>query len=419
MKAIGVGVGIPFGRSRGWTPQISDLNFWGKGRSGLTIPDTLGNNAAILPKCEIVGNVGATNQPSLVVANFGNVSSGFIEAKVYIDKADTYYYIWSSARRSFQSGVNYKYFSIAILSSRPTIRVRDDSAAYENIIQAPAVASNGWYTIRFASDGSAYSISVNGTNQALDVSGSGGSDNGNWLADVANRENIYVGLVYSYNAINSQDFKIAYINFNDTNKWVFTGQKYVYDIIGTTHLTSSVVTPSFDSGGSSELLDNGYSLWTKAGAVDEYVPYKNGSPYDVSSFLVGYTKQRDYAGSLTTHNLAPSLIDFDHANANPAALAVLDRSSVTYQSAVSRAASDYNAAEVFQYNIANIADPRIWTTFFNEGHAGKAYQKITTELISGSYYPKSIEELILLKTDKTGAAQLKVMEYCGTDVFAI
>ena len=50
--AIGIGIQFSRGGGQDWASYwASHSNFWGKGRSGLTIPDDFSNDASILPSC--------------------------------------------------------------------------------------------------------------------------------------------------------------------------------------------------------------------------------------------------------------------------------------------------------------------------------------------------------------------------------
>lgn len=403
-----------------WSSYWATQNLYAVGRSGLVIPNNIGNDLSIIPSC---AKIQSTDYIYKSTANYqSGDSSGYIEAEFYFDNTTAVTYIFATTDEATSQRFAYlyiqsKYLYFAIRQNITTV--------FFNRIRTTSVLSIGWHKAKLISNGGAYSIILDGTTLTV---GAGltladGNNDGRWINLVTGRDNIMIGCFKDSGGllVPSNTWYINYVDYNNTNKWIFTGKGInVFDIIGTLHLAwTGTDHLSYSASSLSLLLDSGYSKWTKDGSLDEFVPYKSGLAQDVSAYLSGYSKLSDYPGSLTTHNLAPSLIDFDPTVATPEQIAVLDRSNETYQSALSRAATDYDASNPYRYEVSNWSDPRILTTFFNVGYAGMPYQKISTELISEEYYPKTLDEILLTKADKTGAAQYKIMVYCGTDVYAI
>jgi hypothetical protein len=194
---------------------------------------------------------------------------------------------------------------------------------------------------------------------------------------------------------------------------------YIYDTIGTVHAqwigTDHI---AWDIDAPTYFLNNDWEKWTKAAVDDEQVPAVSDTTEIASA---GYAKPDygDYTWSGSVINMSDCLIDFDYGDTTAETLDVLDRSNETYHTAISRASDYYDAANPYRYHISEIVDPRIHTEFFTVGNAGKFFSKITTQLVSGSYYIKTLEsEIIVTVADKTGSEQYRILTYCGSNVFA-
>jgi hypothetical protein len=387
-------------------------------RSGLDFLETgsgLSLNGKIMPSC---GYCDATNYATRTVANFNvGAASGYVEAKFYYDgnTSTSATYIFSSS----DTALTTKYFFLSVVSGYPRMTIRGATGgSFNNVIRATATLAAGWHTVRWASTGSAYVITIDGTA----YSGAGlvattGSDNGIWFSRCDARDNIAVGTWISTGVNATQSaIKVAYIDVDNAYKWYFTGVGlYEYDIIGDQHLTwTGAAHKSYDTNASQALLDSGYSRWIKTAAADEIVPYKGGAAFNVAAFLTGYVKQTDNSGSLTSHNKAPSLIDMDYTDATPARLAVMDRSNTTYHAAASRAASDYDASNPYRYEASNFADPRILKTFFNTGYKGRFYPDIS---VTGNNV-MTIDGAYLTDVDLTASKQKNAMVEADSFVLA-
>ena len=390
-------------------------------RSGLDLLETYSGsslNAKIIPS---VGKLQSTDYIYHAINNFqSSDTTGYVEARFYFDGSNSIHELFSSAAEAATA----RYFRVYMSNKILYLKMQQNiTTVFTNTIRTSATFTAGWYTMRWSTNGSNYSASING-GAALTVANGGilvsaGADDGRWINLITLRNNICIGAFKTSAAIvvPTITYNIDYVNWNDTHKWILTGAgNRVFDIIGGVHLTwTGTSHQSYDINASTLLLDSGYSRWIKTATVDEIVPYNAGSPLDVATYLgATYSKQTDHPGSATKHNRAPSLIDFDYLDATPAALAVMDRSNVTYQTAASRAASDYDATQVYRYEVSNIADPRIFMTFFNVGYKGRFYGKIT---VSSNHVMTFFGGLVTA-TDRTNYHQANAMDYCGSFVLA-
>lgn len=174
----------------------------------------------------------------------------------------------------------------------------------------------------------------------------------------------------------------------------------------------------YSSNASDYYLTSGYNIYKKTGQLDEYLPIGASSAFLISD---GYAlaDYDTYEGDVNGINMYPCLIDFDPTGSGNSLLDTFNRSNTTIHSSLSRSASDYDSLHPYRYSIKNISDPRVYTEFLNVGYAGKLFGKITTQLSGGIYYIKSYKEQLSYTNDKTGNDQLRIMNYCGTNVFAL
>jgi len=196
--------------------------------------------------------------------------------------------------------------------------------------------------------------------------------------------------------------------------------KYEYDIIGGTTLTwigTAGYTTFAENTDNLYYFKNGWKLYTK-GADKEYLPYGASDAVIVAAGYV-LADYGNYVSSESVLNMFPCLIDFDPDDGTDPLIDNLDRSNVTIATDLSRASAYYDVLNPYRWHINEIADPRIYTEFLNVGYAGKLYSKITTQLSGGNYYIKSLNEVLNFATDKLAEDQIKIMIYCGSNVFAI
>jgi len=195
---IGILIGNTIGKGGGssaWTPNLplggETPSFWIKenARNVLTLTDSLGHNATILPSC---GKCDADNYMLRAVADFAStVTSGYVEWRGYYDGGAGTLRLFGSGDQSAAT----RFFTVYIVTGKPVIYVRQLSPAITNQCITDNAISIGWHTLRFESVGGNYRITDNGS--VLTV-GSGltmlqGTDNGKWISDVTGRDNISSG----------------------------------------------------------------------------------------------------------------------------------------------------------------------------------------------------------------------------------
>jgi hypothetical protein len=391
---------------------------WTGDRSGLTISDVYGHNPVIIPS---VGRFDSTNYLYQAISNFeSGDSSGYIEVSFYNAGSGV-----SEVFNSYSESASARYFRVYQSANKCYLDIRQNiTTVFQNRFYITADLSVGWHIVRWISSAGAYTAQVDGG--AVLTVGAGitlslGANDGRWLDLVTLRGNIAVGMYKDSGGIHGQTNTnyVRYVDYNNKHKWIANGQgTKVFDMIGTNHFTwTGTAHQSFNASADTLLLDSGYSLWQKYGEIDEYVPYKTGAPYDVSSFLAGYEKVTDHEGSATLYNMAPSLIDFDPDDSHPAVLAVLDRSSVTYQTAASRASAYYDASNTYRYHSSELANPITYNALFNVGYRGMFYSSINTTIYKLNYRITAIKSLILFTEDQTSQSQRDIMNRFGSNVF--
>jgi len=403
------GVSTTFGEVVNNIPFFSDLSGYITGRTGTNMSAILGSDAEILPACGYFAGSEGGNYGHVSVSNWaGTDSQGFIETRFYFMGSNVYHYILSSGDENYSS----RYFRFGIANKKLELHVRCGATSVHNVIRGQTELSVGWNTIRVGSNGSVYSMFINGQEESF-IAATGVND-GAWANKSGSgtflRDNVTIGvcLLNSLVTTNSPMY-IDYVNYNNTNKWIVTGiGNHIYDVIGGLHMdwiNGSDV--AYDLGASTGLLDNGYSVWTSVGKSDEIVPYYSGQSIDVSSFLVDYVKSHDCVGVLTGHNLAPSLINIPGVNFN--------RSNVTIFNDAARNGDDYSTTNPNRWRPQDIADPRIYYEWRNVGFKGMIGIKVNHE--NNKFY--AIYDILLYSTDKRGNDQYSVMQYCENDDFAL
>ena len=375
--AMGIRIGIGLrigGRKAGGFDPATDTNFWGVGRSGLTIPDYHGNDASILlPHINVTTDVYLSKtQTSFQQTD----SSGFVEAYVYVDQTNLFY-VFSSALNT--NNVSY-FHCLVSTAGKPYISIRSASTFTNNFITDNAV-SVGWHKIKWLSTGTAYKIYVDDEEVACSVLG--GANDGKWLSSIAAATTrVSIGVALTATIGKSPNGKLAWVNYNNEHKWYLTGSgKYEFDNIGASHMTyTGSALPIFGIFGTDYLLSTGYTRYTKDGELDEYVPYAStdtpdGTPTELSTYI----KDGDKPGIAEKHNLAPSRIDFDPLDTAPSGVANFDRSDAAIWKDACRAASDYDVANAYRWHPLNIADPAIYQAWLETAYLDKIITAITEE----------------------------------------
>ena len=403
---LGIGslkIGTPF-KSGGasWNPSIplsgEKVNFWVSGRVGTTMPSQIdgGQSATILP---VYTTFNGTNDYAVLDNAFINTSSGYIEA--YCKVVDTELnVIFSSAAKT----LNTKRIWVDVNTDRKArIVLNNVTPAIANVIVTDNALTEGWHTIRWGSTGSAYYINVDGVPVA--ITATTGANNGNWFDTVLNRTTIGIGCVAISSRIYSK-FKCAYVKVDDTNKWICNNESYFYDVIGGLPLTitrpTSLTVRAFDNH-ISHCLDKGYSLYIRNDLVSLYefqVPHKDdGTALVTPTVPANMRFVKNVAGDINFHNIADSQIEINSDQ--------WDASDTTLCAAAARTGF-YNAATPKRWHISYLHRDDLSTLYYNSGHQGKPFVKITNNSVSNR---QLLKEIFSFATNKTDNNLNKILTY--------
>ena len=404
MPGIGTSkMSIPFSRdSQSWESYWATRNFRGVGRSGLTIPDEFGNDASILPSCGLCDeNNYLQRTEANLWAGVTAATGGYIERRVYYTGAGTYKVLFSSCDAVGSA----QQFNLYINAGKPQIYVL--GTGIDNSYKADNALSIGWHVIRFASVAQHYVITVDGDVVPGTITG---TDNGKWIGDVTLRDNVNIGYVKRATPFAGSLFYDDYCDFNGTNKWYFSGQGiYEYEVLNNKGFTWTGSAHVFYGNNiSNQYLDVGYSLFTKNGAANEYVPYTStGTPFNVVAVMegLGYIHWGNIAGDAANYNLAPAMIEF------PAVITDYDRSDTTIHKAAARAGSDYDAANPTRWRGVDVANPDIYYSWKNTGYEAKQFAKIDFILA----HPIKVYEFITFPVNASAAMKISAESYCNID----
>jgi len=175
----------------------------------------------------------------------------------------------------------------------------------------------------------------------------------------------------------------------DTNKLLFTwygdaGGRTVYDASGPTYF-----------------LDKGWTTWKDGSNVYQYVPNDSSGRNQIGlKTLLGgtYAKVKDYSGSVD-HNTWDSYIRFTDN--------FFDRSNATIWKDACRSSSYYLAGSVKDFHISEL-NFKTLQSWLNDGYAGRLYPKFTNNSIDDR---TTLKELLLFTGDKKTANQQGVLRY--------
>ena len=176
---------------------------------------------------------------------------------------------------------------------------------------------------------------------------------------------------------------------------------------GKTLTASGAQTYLWSTLGSKQSLMAGFDWYYKAGADKYDVPYLDDGTTPMVASVATYAKYGSYAGSATSHNGARSKFLFSNA--------FFDRSNDTIYSAEARRA--YTDVS-YLYRYYDSTQPKLWDIlelkqeafelFFNPDYQNRLF-------VNGNFNPydtnKTLRELLLYATKKTGGNLIKLQKY--------
>ena len=399
---LGIGIGINKRKSRGWTPQNIDLDMWVQGREGLDLLNTLGLSPSILP-------VGISGLGAVTVINACSTGVSPVVNSILIFKGRFIDWAADWVMGAAKSG-----------GGRILVRARASTGKYS----CQWGGSTADSTINVDADPHCFIIydkrlwvmpintSLTDANIAIIISSETptasvplatwpeGADAGDlryWRTEgSANGKFIlyegWVGTI-SDNVITWQRKHVA------TNK---TG--YIYDTLnadGHATWTGEGVAKVYEENASNYLLDYGYSLYTKDGSPNIYVPYLTTGENPSITVPAGYEKAGSFPADLLYHNLGDSKIRF---------LAdFFDRSDTDIWNDTCRSADDYDSVNTKDFHINNI-NFKTLIGWLNVGYAGRLFPKVQVNSITDR---ELLKELILTTDDLTGSLEEKMLKYTG------
>jgi len=397
---IGIG-NIKINQHISWSSYWETLlDLWYKLRSGVEFEEFYTDNAfpaKILSACALCD---ATHYWSKVIAGgLSYMAIGNVKAHVY----------WNgtSLCRVFTScdfGTASHLIQL-LINDNGTVSIYLRELAVTNIYTTTNAISIGWHTIKWESDGSVYTISVDDSIMA--GTATTGSNNGKWFNWVTGRDNVAVGVtIYNSTTLASDLFYIDYLNINDTNIWYFNGLRGTeLDIIGDILLTlTGAIEQVFIEGAGLHYLDVGFSVWEKAGNPDWLIPYiSENTPYaGTVATVYGYTLKGNYAGAtdgIIKGSAPPCIIGFNETGDADSRLAIFDRSNTTRQENISRSSDYYDdtsLATKCRYHSSEILYIAVIESLFKIGYKHRIFP-INDDLEN----PTKVTGFMIAKTDLT------------------
>ena len=426
MKAIGVGVGIPFGRSRGWNPlkplggELPTL--WATKRSGSYLQDSEGNNIAEIHSSHITSSIKYRADATLF-------DIGLTDFTIAVWLEDTSV---SDAQRNafgkttngtqpqgmygFLTGANGLLYAqcktTEMTVSIPTAakaRTLGKVFALFEINQTTKVCKFFINNVQVGVD-----TAFTGTFPAVDAKYEFVIGAGNVITTGTGYTVAWTGHIsdgYIFRKILTPTEKTTLYN-----RGIVLGAlahyplQYPYDNSdfsgnGYTLTGSGAQTYAYSIMGSMQPLNAGYDLYTKVANYSINVPYTDAGVAIAASYS-DYDKYGSFAGNDLTHNGARSLIVFDNA--------FFDRSDATIYSDRARTAtpsvndfySFYSAATPKRWFIDELCD-EAFGLFFNADYKNKLF------VLGNNPWDtdKDLREIILYDTQKTGSNLTKVLKY--------
>lgn len=192
------------------------------------------------------------------------------------------------------------------------------------------------------------------------------------------------------------------------------GNSYQFDLSGNNNHALWSGTPNYvySEYASTRMQTLGYSLYTKSGSPDLYVPNRlDGSSNVVvvgTDVPTGYVKSKDGPASTTYHNLYDSCFNFNYWGGNNPEIAIFDRHNETIHNATSRASGYYDATNIRTWSIfhvSEIKDRTIFNGLLNSDYQNRVFCKVKDNLL---------KEVLNYKTKKTEEQITKIETYLNS-----
>jgi hypothetical protein len=134
-----------------------------------------------------------------------------------------------TAQRPFASAdeaTNTRYFSIVVTGTDYISVYQRDNDTLDIVRGGTTLLADKWYHVVLISNGSAYSIYLDGEAESLTVAS--GANNGDWFADTNNRDNVTIGAMeYNAGLANPFDGQICNVEvYSDAKDSDWVAQKY-------------------------------------------------------------------------------------------------------------------------------------------------------------------------------------------------
>lgn len=377
-------------------PFESDLVFKSSSRVGNTITDSFGNDAKILPAV-FKGN--GTSYYNNSTNNFLSTDDWTYEVNVLFDN------VVSNASFIRQNTTYFNY----IHGTGWVVQAVGSSVRGFTVSLTTLPNENREYKFRLVHSKTG-STTLYENNVQIGTSNTGGFTN-------VGNDNVQFGRSQT-GTVNPATVCLKNCKiWSDTTKitlvahYEFTGSLVAtWDLSGNGNnaVLVGVAPAGFHYLASTYLLDNGFTLWQKTGAVDIYIPYGG----QVTLPAVGYDSALTYAGSATEINMAPCLIGFNETSSDAPALEIYDRSNTTRQEDLSRLSAYYDSTSLAtkcRYYIDEIFNYGIRTDYFKAGYKNKSFAQL-----KGSGYDLRIVSFLLYGTEKTKSQATRIKSYIHT-----
>lgn len=227
---------------------------------------------------------GTSDYVTRTTANFQSSDyAGTISAWVKLTDVADFRYIVHSAD---EATGNYQLsMSIQGTTGKPYIYQRNNDTA-DYVVGSTNVADGNWHYVVAVSDGSSYSLFVDGVAETLTAAS--GSNTGDWLADTPNRDNLVIGVNKrsSLGAYFKGDIdEVKIYNYARTTKQIVEDMNAGHPV-GGSPVASQLGYWKFDEGYGSTVYDSGFggnngtitdASWINNGKIDRALSFDGGT----------------------------------------------------------------------------------------------------------------------------------------------